>query len=215
MSWEITKPEFDLPPPPGLTPAEEAEGYLGAVLCYGFGQDAQGNSDPIESGRRAWQYALGRRKGRIWRCEYADFDRPQDLRLRPGAPPRPRGFYWVKLHPGPEFKQTTVAQFRKQLKDATGAGPEGFQLLCVSHPHWAELMNRGQMNFMALADYDVAPHGFGDFFEAPQLFCNQGILGFGVGNVDGVYPVFGIPRIKLMPFFETGKGEENDQRRRP
>ena len=49
----------------------------------------------------------------------------------------------------------------------TGAGPEALQMVAVTHPHLVRLMDREAMNFMALADYAVAPHGSGDFFEAP------------------------------------------------
>ena len=48
---------------------------------------------------------------------------------------------------------------------------------------------------MAFADYDVAPYGFNDFFDAMQMFCSDGILGLGIGNVDRNYPLFGIPTI--------------------
>lgn len=198
MGWGIKPAEFAaLPPAPELSARERDQGYLGSVLCYGFGDDGAGHADPIVSGRLAWEYAWRRRRGRIWQCAYAEFNQPQNLRLRPGAPPRPQGFYWVRFHPGAEFRRLTVAQFRRQVVGATGCGPEGFQIVGVSHPHFAELMNRRELNFMALADYDVAPHGFGDFFEAPQLFCSQGVLGFGVGNVDGPYPLFGIPQIRF------------------
>ncbi len=197
MRWGITPAEFEaVTPPPALEGDERREGYLGAVLCYGFAPPGGKWADVVESGKQAWLYAR-RRRARIWQCDYADFDKPQNLRLRPGAPSRPRGFYWVKFHPGPEFKTWSVRRFRRRLQGATGAGPEGFQLLCVTHPHLARLMERGRLNFMALADYDLAPHGFNDFYEVPQLFCSKGTLGFGVGNLDGTYPLFGIPRIKF------------------
>ena len=197
MRWGIEEGEFQaVPPPPELDERERQEGYLGAVLCYGFARPGSRRADVVESGKQAWLYAR-RRHRRIWQCDYADFDKPQNLRLRPGAPARPRGFYWIKFHPGPEFRNWSVNRFRRQLDDATGAGPEGFQLLCITHPHLARLMEQGRMNFMALADYDLAPHGFNDFYEAPQLFCSNRTLGFGVGNLDGTYPLFGIPRIKF------------------
>jgi hypothetical protein len=50
---------------------------------------------------------------------------------------------------------------------------------------------------MALADYDVAPYGYNDFFDAPQLFCSNNKLGLGIGNVDRNYPLFGIPTLQL------------------
>ena len=53
------------------------------------------------------------------------------------------------------------------------------------------------MPFMAFADYDVAPHGVNDFCDALQMFCSQGILGLGIGNVDRNYPFFGIPTLRF------------------
>jgi hypothetical protein len=50
---------------------------------------------------------------------------------------------------------------------------------------------------MALADYDVAPHGFYDFFDVPQLFSSNRILGLGIGHVDQHYQGFGIPTIRF------------------
>jgi hypothetical protein len=91
----------------------------------------------------------------------------------------------------------TVSQFRKTLTTNTGWGPEGFQFLCITHSHFAVLMNERRMPFMALADYDVAPHGFNDFFDAPQLFCSNKRLGLGVGNVDRNYPLFGVPTLRF------------------
>ena len=56
-------------------------------------------------------------------------------------------------------------------------------------------MNEGKMPFMALADYDVAPYGYNDFFDAAQIFCNNNVLGLGIGNMDQIYPLFGIPAL--------------------
>jgi hypothetical protein len=198
MGRLIPQEEFErIGPAPAPTSEELSQGYIDAILCHGFGDNGAGASDPVLSGKLAWEYALKRRKGRIWQCEYADFNRPQDIRLRPDAPPRPRGFYFARFNPGVENKPLPVAKVRKRLTEATGLGPEGFQLLCITHPHLADLMNERKFPFIALADYDIAPHGFNDFFECPQLFCSQGILGFGVGNVDGPYPLFAIPSIRF------------------
>jgi len=70
-------------------------------------------------------------------------------------------------------------------------------MLSVTHPHLVELMNRRKITFMAMADYDVAPYGFNDFFDALQMFCGNGILGLGIGNVDQNYPLFGIPTLRF------------------
>ena len=93
---------------------------------------------------------------------------------------------------------STVSQFRKRLGNETGLGPEGIQLLTITHRHLQKLMNDRKMPFMALADYDVAPYGHNDFFDAVQMFCSNNVLGLGIGNVDQDYPLFGIPSLLLI-----------------
>jgi hypothetical protein len=198
MGWEITANEFDrLEALPLLKDEDRIQGFMGAVLFYGFGEDCAGNSDAVLSGQLAWEYACKLRKRKTWQCEYVDFNKPQDIRLRPGASGRPRGFYWAMLDPGERHINMTVSQLRKKLETNTGCGPEGFQLLAVTHTHLADLMTARKMPFMALADYDVAPYGFNDFYDAPQIFCSNHILGLGIGNVDRNYPLFGIPTLQL------------------
>lgn len=196
MDWKITDDEFNtFETLPMLSDEDRIQGFTGAVLCYGFGEDASGNSDAVLSGQLAWDYACKVRKRKTWQCEYVDFKKAEDIRLRPGAPGRPRGFYWAKLHPGERHINMTISQLRKKLGTNTGCGPEGFQLLAVTHTHFADLMTARKMPFMALADYDVAPYGFNDFYDAPQIFCSNHILGLGIGNVDRNYPLFGIPTL--------------------
>lgn len=60
------------------------------------------------------------------------------------------------------------------------------------------MMNLREIPFMAFADYDVAPHGFNDFYDALQMFCSNDTLGLGIGNVDKNYPLFGIPVIRFQ-----------------
>jgi hypothetical protein len=206
MGWAIGEEEFETIEPlwlPPMTAEDSRQGFIGSALFYGFGDDGAGGSDAVLSGKLAWEYAVKIRKGKTWRCEYVDFNKPQDIRLRPDAPPRARGFYWAKIQPGAKFINMTVAQLRKRFETETGLGPEGFQFLCVTHPHFAELMSARQLPFMALADYDVAPYGFNDFFDAPQLFCSNQLLGLGIGNVDRNYPLFGIPTLRLDTGNET------------
>ncbi len=198
MGWGIDNNEFEmleksiLPP---LTDDDRMNGFIGSVLFYGFGDDGRGNSDAVLSGKRAWDYALQRRK--TWQCEYVDFNKPKDIRLRPEAPARPQGFYYAKIRADERSKALTVSQVRKSLTTDTGWGPEGFQFLAITHSHFADLMNERRIPFMALADYDVAPYGYNDFFDAPQLFCSNSKLGLGIGNVDRNYPLFGIPTLRF------------------
>jgi hypothetical protein len=87
----------------------------------------------------------------------------------------------------------TPLEARKRLRNVTCFGPEGLQYLCISHPYYAALMSKRQVPFMVLADYDIAPYGFDDFFDSPQLFCSNDVLGLGIGNFDTTYSGFAIP----------------------
>jgi len=198
MDWGIRRDEFQaIGTPPSLTGGDTAEGFVGIALFYGFGDDGSGHSDAVLSGKRAWLHACKYMKDRVWQSPYVDFDRPDAFRLRPGAPPRPKGFYFAKVQTGSRFQTTTVSRIRRAFDSFTGWGPEGFQFMCITHPHFADLMSRRKTPFMALADYDVAPYGFNDFFDVPQLFSSNRILGLGIGNADRNYPGFGIPVLRF------------------
>jgi hypothetical protein len=201
MGWPVSEEELAkiaALPLPAVTDDERRQGLAGAFIFYGFGNNGSNGSNAVLSGRRAWEYACSSRKGKTWQCEYIDFDKPDDIRLRPDAPARPKGFYFAKIQLGARLQKMTVNQLRRNLDGDTGLGPEGFQLLGITHPHLADWMNERKMPFMALADYDVAPFGFNDFFDAPQLFCSNRILGLGIGNVDRNYPLFGIPTLRFV-----------------
>jgi hypothetical protein len=198
MGWNIPQDEFDKQEVlPSLTDGSVNQEFIGTALFYGFGDDGSGNSDAVLSGKLAWDYGHKRRNGKTWQCEYVDFNKSEDIRLRPGAPPRPKGFYYANLQPGKHFVNLTVSQLRKKLGTVTGWGPEGFQFLTITHAHFADMMTEQKIPFMALADFDVAPYGFNDFYDAPQIFCSNHILGLGIGNVDRNYPLFGIPTLQF------------------
>ena len=200
MGWNIDRNEFEMVEKSFSghpTVNDPKQGYIGSVLFYGFGDDGRGNSNAVLSGKLAWDYALKQRK--TWQCEYVDFNKPRDIRLRPEAPVRPKGFYYAIVRAEEKSTSMTVAQVRKTFTTDTGWGPEGFQFLAITHPHFADLMNEHKIPFMALADYDVAPYGYNDFFDAPQLFCSNNKLGLGIGNVDRNYPLFGVPTLQLCP----------------
>ena len=199
MRWGISNPEFGaIGRMPELSETDRQDGFSGIILSYGFGDDRQGYSDPVLSGRLAWEYALKNRRFKTWQCEYIDFAEASYFRLRPEAPPRPKGFYAAKFRDAEKRRNQTVAQFRKRLEAGdTGCGPEGIQFLTVTHPHFARLMNQRKILFMAFADYDVAPYGFNDFFDALQMFCSNDTLGLGIGNVDRNYPGFGVPTLRF------------------
>lgn len=204
MKWGIKPEVFEsIEVPPTLTEEDRQEGFIGVVLFYGFGDDGFGSADPVLSGKVAWEYARKYKRGRTWQCEYIDFNRSDDIRLRPGAPSRPKGFYFAKFQPGGRFQSSTVSQVRKNLGKETGCGPEGIQFLAVTHKHFQRLMNERKIPFMALADYDVAPYGFNDFFDAAHLFHSVDIFSLGIGHVDRNYPLFGIPTILIQPGSRT------------
>ena len=198
MSWDIKEDEFDhMGDPPQLTEDDRKSGFIGIILSYGFGEDGLGNADPILSGQKAWEYAKKRKKKKTWKCEYFDFDNPEYIRLRPKAPRRPKGFYYAKFQTGKRYINLKVSQLLKRLNGDTGCGPEGIQLLTITHTHFSDMMNERKIPFMAFADYDIAPYGHKDFFDAMQMFCSNGILGLGIGNVDCNYPFFGIPTLRF------------------
>ncbi len=198
MTWGILSVEFNrIEVPPKLTDDDRRDGFIGVILSYGFGDDGCGNSDSVLSGRLAWEYACKHKRSRTWQCEYIHFDKKDHFRLRPGAPPRPKGFYYSKFQPGNKHQVLTVSQLLKMLKGDTGCGPEGIQFLAITHTNFPDMMNTRKIPFMAFADYDVAPHGFNDFYDSMQMFCSQGILGLGIGNVDQNYPLYGIPTLRF------------------
>lgn len=198
MRWGIGEEAFAaVGSAPPLSSADRADGFIGAVLSYGFGADGAGGADAVLSGRRAWDYACRQRRRKVWQCQYIHFDKSDCFRLRPAAPKRPKGFYFAKFRPGDAFRDLTVARYLKTLTDDTGCGPEGVQLLTITHPYVAELMDRQKIAFMAFADFDVAPYGYNDFFDTLQMFCSNAILGLGIGNVDQNYPGFGIPTLRF------------------
>jgi len=202
MAWGIKEVEFaelDANFSPSLKDNDGLGKFGGSALFYGFGDDGLGNSDAILSGKLAWEYAIKSRINKTWQCGYIDFSKPKDMRLRPGAPARPRGFYYAKIHLGHKYQMMTVSQALRLLEADTGCGPEGLQFLSITHYHLVELMNQCQIPFMSLADYEVAPRGVNDFFDVPQIFCSDNRLGLGIGNVERNYPLFGIPTLRFCP----------------
>ena len=197
MHWGIKKTEFErLTHPPSKTDARD--GYCcGDVLCHGFGDDGAGNADAVLSGRMAWECALKQWNLRTWQCQYLDFAKPDFIRLYPEAPPRPKGFYTCRVCIPKSVQRGTVAEFRKKRGDRTGLGPEGLQLLVITHPHLQQALNERRLPCLIFADYDVAPHGFHDFYDAVQMFCINDTLGLGIGNIDRDYPLFAIPYMRL------------------
>ena len=198
MNWEIGEKEFQgIGSPPLLTDGGPDQGFAGAAIFYGFGDDGTGHADAVLSGKTAWDYACRRLKHKAWQSPYIDFDKPDSLRLRPGAQPRPKGFYFGKIIAAERLQKMTVSQVRGYFDSVTGFGPEGLQLLCITHTHIAYMMSERKTPFMILADYDVAPYGYRDFFDTLQIFSSNRILGLGIGNIDQNYPGFGVPAVRF------------------
>jgi hypothetical protein len=96
MKWGIPAAELKMiEQKPSLTPEDMADGYVGTILNFGFGDDGSGNSNPVLSAKNAWNYAQKNVFRKTWQCEYIDFNRTEDIRLRPDAEPRPKGFYFT------------------------------------------------------------------------------------------------------------------------
>ena len=200
MVWGIQDVEFEklsASLPQKLTDDDRIFGYIGVSLFYGFGDDGQGNADSTLSGKLAWEYADKHRKKNTWQCGYIDFKKSENIRLRPGAAVRPKGFYFAKIQLGQKYLGISVSQLRQSLKMETGWGPEGLQFLFITHLHFADLMDERKIPFMTLADYDVTLQGSNDSFNVPQIFCSNKRIGFGIGNVDYNYPPFEIPTLKI------------------
>ncbi|MCF8061082.1 MAG: hypothetical protein K9M82_01075 [Deltaproteobacteria bacterium] len=198
MGWRIPGEAFQrIGQAPRLTPEDRRLGFRGIALCYGFGETESGTSDPVLSAERAWSHVLRRRRRRAWQCEYIRFGDPAFIRLRPGAPPRPAGFYFVKVNLGEGTASLSVRSVRRSLGGLTAWGPEGIQLAGIVHPGLCNAMNERKIPFLSLGDLDVAPYGFSDFFDAPQIFCSEEVMGLGIGNVDRVYPRFVVPTLRI------------------
>jgi hypothetical protein len=198
MRWGIRRAEFeDLADRPFSM--DDLKNHLcGSVLSYGFGDDGAGNADVLLSGLRSWQYAQKKWKRRIWQCQYLDFGKADYIRLDPEAPTRPKGFYLCYICIPKNVQRGTVAQFRRNRgQRRTGLGPEGLQMLIVTHPHLQQALNDRRLPCLIFADYDVAPHGFSDFYDAVQMFCSNDTLGLGIGNIDRNYPLFAIPYMQF------------------
>lgn len=195
MGWGIGQEEFDrIGQPPEITDQDRKDGFVGAVLFYGFGNDGTGHGDATLSGKLAWEYAVwsrNKRRGGTWKCDYVRFDDPNFIRLREDATPRPKGFYFKKVQLGKKYHNISVERVRKKLGGDMGFGPEGIQFLAVTHPHYIRIMDGNEVPFISLPDYDVAPYGFGDFYDAPFLLATGNTLGIGVGNVSRPYPRYG------------------------
>ncbi len=194
MGWGIGQEEFDrIGPPAEMTDQDRKDGFVGAALFYGFGDDGKGHADAVLSGKLAWEYAVRSRKrrGGTWKCEYVRFDDPKFIRLREDTWPRPKGFYFRKVQLGKKYHNMSVERVRKQLNGEIGFGPEGIQFLAITHPHYIKSVDGDRIPFISLPDYDVAPHGFGDFYDAPFLLVSGDTLGIGVGNVSQAYPRYG------------------------
>lgn len=70
MGCGIRDREFkNLPEPRLITEEDREQGYLGLILFYGFGDDGRGNSDPVLSGKLAWEYVREKQWRKTWQCE--------------------------------------------------------------------------------------------------------------------------------------------------
>jgi hypothetical protein len=52
-------------------------------------------------------------------------------------------------------------------------------------------MDGDEVPFISLPDYDIAPHGSGDFYDAPFRLASGNTLCMDVGNVSQPHPRYG------------------------
>lgn len=193
-NFGISLPEFDaIPDPSELTYQDILDGFVGVGLFYGFGGEGD-HSDMVLSGKIAWEYAASQCE--TWKWDSVNFDDPRYLNPRDGVHPRPKGFYWKKIQLGHVYQSKSVREVRNDLPTIDwGMGPEGIQLLAITHPHYVEQMNGRDVPFIDLPDYVVAPGVDGDFYHyyTPHLSFarGDGRLRLGAGSVDNGGSQFG------------------------
>ncbi|MFH1947217.1 MAG: hypothetical protein ABIJ23_03625 [Candidatus Magasanikbacteria bacterium] len=176
---------------PNLTFADMAEGYVGGILCYGFGGKGK-VSDMVLSGKVPWEYIASQRA--TWKWSQVNFDDRRSLREFIGKhSERPVGFYWKLIQLGHAFQSKPVASARDLIMSTDwGMGPEGIQFF-LTHPHYAEQMDGTTNPFMDLSDYEVSFDGVGVFSSAPCVSFNRGggELELNSGNVSHPLPNYG------------------------
>jgi hypothetical protein len=183
-----------IPNAPELTEKDKLDGFVFVALFYGFGDDGKGNANLQESGEKSWEMVK-----QIY--DDAKPDRPQfkekRLRLRPGAEPRPQGFYWKKVLFGTgDYQGKSVDDARKMFpKGDTGGSFEGIQLAHNISAYFMAVMNGKDKPYIDLADYDVvSPYGDSDVSESPYLSYMVGYkrLIFDYGLANYTQPSFGV-----------------------
>lgn len=179
---------------------KEAEGKIKGLtnksrLFYGFGDDGQGNADPMLTGHMFVNYLTGKFPNEKSRFvdfypsppdpSRFDFYRPK-IKMRDGAAPRPKGFYIKELLPkdleegiGATHKNLSPADVRKM--SPWGWGPEGFQFLAIE-PEYVQLLLDRKVPFFVMGDYAISPYGEGDHFSSFFLGSDRGRLDIGLTN---------------------------------
>ncbi len=172
-------------------------------LFFGFGDDGQGNADPLLTGHIFVTYLIGKYPHEQWRFVdfyppppdpmRFDFYRPK-IKMRDGAATRPKGFYVKQLLEkdyeggvGTQHKASSPADVRKL--SPWGWGPEGFEFLALEEAYVKLLLDKKVPTFV-LADYAVSPYGTPDFSSTILLGPSRGKLELGVTNVRDNIPKF-------------------------
>ena len=172
-------------------------------LFYGFGDDGQGNADPLWTGHIFVTYLTEKYPNEKWRFidfyptepdpSQFDFYRPK-VKMRSGSADRPKGFYIKDLLPkdfeegvGTTFQKLSPADVRKL--SMWGWGPEGFEFLAVESDY-AKQVIENKVPMFVLADYSVSPYGEPDFSSTIFLGNCRGKLELGVTNVRDNIPKF-------------------------
>jgi hypothetical protein len=172
-------------------------------IFYGFGDNGQGQADPLLTGHVFLSYLTEKHPNE--RSRFVDFyPSPPDpsrfdyyrpkIKLREGAAPRPKGFYIKELLPkdleagiGAAHKGRSPADVRKL--SPWGWGPEGFEFLALEEGY-VKLLLEKKVPFFVLSDYAVSPYGESDFSSTFFLGTDRGRLEIGVTNARDNIPKF-------------------------
>ncbi len=195
---EIPEEAFgSVPVAPKLTEDEKFYGFTAVGLFYGFGDDGEGNADILESARKSWEVAE-KVYSESSKGDYIKFERGW-MRLRPGAPSRPRGFYWKKIRFGGLGREyESMNELRKVFfeEGQTGVGAEAFQLIAIIAPEYVEEERNSiwKLFEMSIADIDIAPEGDFNFYGVPAIAMdlNDDRLCFHGSDVTAVFPRNGL-----------------------
>lgn len=119
------------------------------------------SGDVILTSYLALQYAFSTRKkfasGSIGTLQL------RKMEPAPLTPPRPNGFYWMRIPfedeqaIGKKFQRFNIKEARELLGENWSMGCEGFQFVSITHPHYPELIDGEKYPWIALPGLYSSP----------------------------------------------------------